>query len=317
MEYKDYYKTLGVDKSASDDEIRRAFRKLARKYHPDVAADKLTAEEKFKEINEAYEVLGDPEKRKRYDELGMHWQQGGGFPGGAGGFRGAAGGFPGGFRQAGGMGEYEFHFGGTGFSDFFEAFFGGGMGDPFGGAGVGSGRRRTASQSGRDVEADLLVSLEEAFHGGTRVITLTHPGTGQTERLSVKIPSGIREGQRIRLPGKGEPAPGGGAPGDLYLRIRYQKHPFFRVEGDDLLFDVPVQPWEAVLGHEVELKTFDAKLRLKIPPGTQPGSKFRFRGHGLKRKDGTRGDLYGVVDLEIPRHLTPAQRQLWEKLSKA
>lgn len=314
MEYKDYYKSLGVEKSASDDDIRRAFRKLARKYHPDVAVDKATAEEKFKEINEAYEVLGDPEKRKKYDELGMHWQQAGGFPGGVGGFGGGAG-FPGGFGRAGDQaGAYEFHFGGTGFSDFFEAFFGGGMGGGFRGE-PGAGRRHGA-RAGQDIEADLLVTLEEAFHGAARVVSLTHPSTGKTERLSVKIPAGIREGQRIRLAGKGEPGPGGAPSGDLYLRIRYQKHPFFRVDGDDLLFDVPVQPWEAVLGHEVELKTFDAKLRLKIPPGAQPGSKFRFRGHGLKRKDGSRGDLYGVIDLEIPRHLSARQRDLWEQLKK-
>lgn len=321
MEYKDYYKVLGVDKSAGDDDIRTAFRKLARKYHPDVAEDKVAAEEKFKEINEAYEVLGDPEQRRKYDALGMNWDKAGaGFPGGGAAGGAGAGGFWGGSRGGG-----EFHFGGTGFSDFFEAFFGGGAGsggvDTFGG-GVGGvegfgGFGAGAPRRGRDLEADIVVTLEEAFRGGRRVITLQSPATGETFRYNVKIPEGIREGQRIRLSGKGGGAPSGGEAGDLFLRVRFQKHPYFRVDGDDLNFDVPVQVWEAVLGSEKELDTFDGKIRLKIPAGTQPGQKFRFRGRGMKTRSGGRGDLYGVVDIEVPRKLTDESRRLWESLRSA
>ncbi len=312
MEYKDYYKLLGVEKSASQDEIRRAFRRLARKYHPDVAEDKEAAESKFKEINEAYEVLGDEEKRAKYDTLGANWQHGGGFAG-AGGFPGGMGGF----TRAGGMpaGDYEFHFGGTGFSDFFEAFFGGGgrtSDQQFGGMGFGGPAAR-----GRDVEADLAITLDEVFHGGNRTISLSKPGSSEpAQKYAVKIPSGIREGQKIRLQGRGESGADPSRPGDLYLRIRYQKHPFFTVDGDDLLCDVPLAPWQAVLGHEVDIDTFDGRLRLKIPAGTQPAQKFRFRGKGMQRKDGTRGDLYAVADVELPRNLSMEQRKLWQQLSE-
>ncbi len=312
MEYKDYYKSLGVEKNASQDDIRRAFRKLARKYHPDVAEDKASAENKFKEINEAYEVLGDEEKRAKYDRLGANWQQAEGFAG-AGGFPGGMGGF----SSAGGRpgGEYEFHFGGTGFSDFFEAFFGGGgrtAEQPYGGMGFGGA---TVAARGRDVEADLALTLDEVFNGGSRTISLSKPGSSESpQKYTVKIPAGIREGQKIRLQGRGEAGADPAQPGDLYLRIRYQKHPFFAVDADDLLCDVPLAPWQAVLGHEVEMDTFDGRLRLKIPAGTQPGQKFRFRGKGMRRKDGDRGDLYAVADIEMPRSLNAEQRKLWQQL---
>src|SRR5436309_14281987 len=208
VQFRDYYETLGVSKTATEDEIRSAFRKLARKYHPDVAKDKKAAEEKFKQINEAYEVLSDPEKRRKYDELGANWNQPGGFqppPNWAGAQS------DGGFQWAGGNGGgVEFEFGGTGFSDFFEAFFGGGRGrSAFG----GFGQRGTMAERGSDVEADIMVTLEEALHGSTRQVSLRRAGSKKTEIYQVNIPRGVREGQRIRLAGQGEAGERGGKSG--------------------------------------------------------------------------------------------------------
>src|SRR5207248_3180788 len=233
VQFRDYYETLGVSKTASDEEIRSAFRKLARKYHPDVAKDKKTAEEKFKEINEAYEVLSDPEKRKKYDQLGANWNQPGGFqppPDWGGGFQQAPGG---GFYQSGGDGGgVQFEFGGTGFSDFFEAFFGGGRGrSAFGGFG---GREATAER-GADVEADILVTLEEALHGSKRTVSLRRAGSNKVEKYQVKIPKGVHEGQRIRLAGQGEAGARGGTSGDFFLRVRRATCQDCSVEGSDLI----------------------------------------------------------------------------------
>ncbi|HEX4652884.1 MAG TPA: J domain-containing protein, partial [Candidatus Udaeobacter sp.] len=249
VQFRDYYDTLGVPKTATEDEIRSAFRKLARKYHPDVAKDKKTAEEKFKEINEAYEVLGDPEKRKKYDQLGADWNRPGGFQpppdwqqrGGQ-----HAGG---GFHQWGSDdGGVQFEFDGTGFSDFFEAFFGGGRGrSAFG----GSGGRQATAERGADVEADIMVTLEEALHGSTRTVSLRRAGSDKVEQYQVKIPRGVHEGQRIRLRGQGEAGVGGGKSGDLFLRVRLARHPDFTVEGSDLIHEVKIQPWQAVLGTEL------------------------------------------------------------------
>src|SRR5207244_5027260 len=245
VQFRDYYETLGVSKTATDDEIRSAFRKLAAKYQSDVAKDKKDAKEKFKEINEAYEVLGDPEKRKKYDQLGADWNR-------PGGFQAPAGWQPegqqpgGGFYQWGGDdGGVQFEFGGTGFSDFFEAFFGGGRGrSAFGGFG---GRAATAER-GADVEADIMVTLEEALHGSTRTVSLRRAGSEKVEQYQVKIPRGVREGQRIRLRGQGEAGVRGGKSGDLFLRVRLAKHPDFLVEGSDLIHDERIEPWQAVLG---------------------------------------------------------------------
>src|SRR5436309_8795753 len=312
VQFRDYYETLGVSKTATEDEIRSAFRKLARKYHPDVAKDKKAAEEKFKQINEAYEVLSDPEKRKKYDQLGANWNQPGGFqpppdwgaqqPGG-------------GFRRYGGAGDggVEFEFGGTGFSDFFEAFFGGGRGrSGFG----GFGRAEPEAERGSDVEADIMVPLEEALNGATRTVSLRRAGSKKTETYQVKIPRGVREGQRIRLAGQGEAGERGGKSGDLFLRVRLQRHPDFRVEGSDLVHEVKIAPWQAVLGDQIIVPTLEGNARLKLPPGTQGGQRFRLRGRGLPGVSGQRGDLYVVVQIAVPKKLSDSERKLWEQLAQ-
>jgi curved DNA-binding protein len=310
VQFRDYYETLGVSKTASEDEIKTAFRKLARKYHPDVAKDKKAAEEKFKQINEAYEVLSDPEKRRKYDQLGENWNQPGGFqpPPQWGG------GQPGGFRWGGGEnGGVEFEFGGTGFSDFFEAFFGGGRGrSAFG----GFGQRGTMAERGNDVEADIMVTLEEALHGSTRQVSLRRAGSKKTETYQVKIPRGVREGQRIRLAGQGEAGEGGGKSGDLFLRVRLARHPDFSVEGSDLVHEVKIAPWQAVLGDQIIVPTLEGNARLKLPPGTQGGQRFRLRGRGLPGVSGQRGDLYVVVQISVPKKLSEREREIWEQLAQ-
>lgn len=323
VQFKDYYQTLGVSKTASQEEIQKAFRKLARKYHPDVAENKTDAEVRFKEINEAYEVLRDPEKRKKYDALGADWDKVGPQHAGA---WGQAGGSPfGGQGAPGGEGDFEFHFGGTGFSDFFEAFFGSMGGEPQGAAGFGGPRsrrfsRRNIARRGRDIEGDIMVTLEEALHGSKRTISFQRSNSDQTETYNVKIPPGVRADQRIRLSGRGEAGVSGGKAGDLYLRVRLAAHPDFRVDGDDLVHELAVPVWKLVLGGDEQVPTLDGpRIRLKIPPGTQPGQKFRVRGRGLpaKQKAAARGDLYVAVECEIPRQLTPDQKQLWEKIAGA
>ena len=312
VQFRDYYETLGVPKTASDEEVRSAFRKLARKHHPDVAKDKKAAEEKFKEINEAYEVLGDPEKRKKYDQLGADWNRPGGFqpPPGWGAQQPG-----GGFYQYGGGdgGGIQFEFGGTGFSDFFEAFFGGGRGrSAFGGFG---GRQATAAR-GSDVEADIMVTLEEALHGSRRTVSLRRAGSNRTESYQVKIPRGVHEGQRIRLAGQGGAGASGGKSGDLFLRVRLARHPDFTVEGSDLVHEVKIAPWQAVLGTELTVPTLERNVRLKVPPGTQGGQSFRLREQGLPGISGKRGDLYVVVQMNVPKKLTEREREIWGELAK-
>lgn len=320
VQFKDYYETLGVSKTASQDEIRKAFRKLARKHHPDLAKkkDKEAAEAKFKEINEAYEVLGDPAKREKYDTLGSDWETRGGFPPGweqRGGYPGAGMGGAG----FGGPGGTEFHFGGTGFSDFFEAFFGGGpQGASRGGAFRHGGfEEMRTPQRGHDVEADIMVTLHEALNGSRRQVSLRRENSSKVETYDVRIPAGVREGQRIRLAGRGGPGPGGGEPGDLFLRVNLQKHPEFTVEGSDLVHDLTLKPWEAVLGTTVTIPTLEGSARLKVPPGTQPGRRFRLKEKGLPKAGKQRGDLFAAVEIEIPSSLTPAQREAWKKLAEA
>jgi curved DNA-binding protein len=310
VEFKDYYDVLGVGRNASDAEIKKAFRTLARKYHPDVAKDKVTAEEKFKEINEANEVLSDPEKRRKYDELGENWNH----PERAAQPQGGFSGFSGGPQESS-----EFHFDGTGFSDFFEQFFGS-RGRPFGGSedgGMGGDGR--FAQRGQDIEGDILVTLDEILHGSSRTIKLqrSDPRTGRstTQTLRVSIPPGVREAQLIRVAGKGQEGLGGGSPGNLYLRVKFAQHPDLRVRGADLHHDLELAPWEAVLGATVHIRTLDGTVSLKIPPGTVAEKQFRLRGKGLPTGNGTRGDLYAIVSIEVPPQLTSEQKILWEQLA--
>ncbi len=327
VEYKDYYKTLGVPKNASQADIKKAFRDLARKFHPDLAKaeDKVSSEDRFKEINEAYEVLKDPEKRKKYDRLGSDWDKyddarysgsGTGGPRGFGGFDGATGNTGGG---------YEYHFGGTGFSDFFEQYFGGSGVDPFDGLrSKGSrGFNRTGTSSrrtirGSDVEADILVTLEEAFKGATRRLSLRkidpENGTEKIQSLDVKIPAGIREGQRIRLGGQGQSSPNEGPPGDLFLKARFAQHPYFTVKGSDLHYGLNLAPWEIALGCVIEVPTLHGTARLTVKPGAQVGQQLRLAKHGLPKSGSNRGDLFVEIRIRMPESLSTEERGLWEKL---
>jgi curved DNA-binding protein len=316
VEFKDYYQILGVPRDASDEEIKKAFRKLARRYHPDVAKDKTTAEEKFKEINEAYEVLSDPENRRKYDELAVRWREGVQPPPG---WNGQA-------RQ-GPAGEqtYEFRFDGTGFSDFFEQFFG--RGGRFGGfAGFAgpeteSSEGATFARRGSDLESDILVTLEEVLKGSVRTLSLqrTDRRTGQTttQTLKVRIPPGVHEGQVIRVAGMGEDGIGQGGSGDLYLRVHLAAHPDFRVRGADLYYTLDLAPWEAVLGTKVIVPTLQGRVSVRIPPGTNNGKQLRLRGQGLPTgQSGEHGDLYVVVNVRIPEQITDKERDIWKELSR-
>lgn len=312
MEFKDYYKILGVPRDADQDTIKKAFRKLAREYHPDVAKDKASAEEKFKEINEAYEVLSDPAKRQKYDQLGAawsqsqtNWQQ---------------------YSSSPGEQHYEFHFGGTGFSDFFEHFFGGGatLEDLLRRGYFTKENRAASSQAplrGHDIDGSILITLEEALKGSVREIHIqrTDPVTGKsrTDSFKVRIPPAAQDGQTIRVPGKGGDGINGGPPGDLYLKVRFASHPDYHVEGSDIYYDLQLAPWEAVLGTEVTIPTLDGDVTLRIPPGTTTGKKLRIRGKGLpKPRAMERGDLYAVVTVEVPEELHDNERRLWQELAR-
>lgn len=332
VQYKDYYKILGVPRGASEADIKKSFRKLAREYHPDVAKDKKKAEEKFKEINEAYEVLGDAAKRKRYDELGANWQSGAEFRP------------PPGWQQPGGRGgagrppqDFEFQFGGTGFSDFFEQMFGRGGGGFQPGGGY---TQEDFAERGRDIEGDIMVTLEEATRGSLRSISIqrnvachtcggsgqvkgrrcgTCGGTGQEQRaetVQVKIPAGVGEGQKLRLSGRGEAGSGGGGAGDLFLRVRLARHPDFEVDGHNLVYEAELAPWEAVLGASVDVPTLSGKVSIRIPPGTQTGQKLRVRGRGLPDRSGGNGDLIVVAQIEVPAKVSDSEKKLWEQLAR-
>ena len=332
MEFKDYYATLGVNKSSTEKEIKQSFRKLARKYHPDVNPGDKAAESKFKEINEAYEVLGDPAKRKKYDELGANWRMyeqqqaagganpfagwnvnfGGGGSGGAGG---------GGYRTMT-QEEMEEMFGDSNpFSDFFTTFFGGGGGGGggFGGGGARGGARagaRARQQPGRDVEHEMELSLEDAYHGTTRRLSLQHDG--QVRTVDVRIPPGVGDGSRVRVSGEGEHGVGGAASGDLYLRLRLAPHPVFERKGRDLYVKVKVPAATAVLGGEAEVPAITGKTaRLRIPPLTQNGQVFRLKGYGMPSvKTGEKADLYARIRVQLPTELSAEERQHWEALAK-
>jgi len=306
VEYKDYYKTLGVSKTASAEEIKKAYRKLARQHHPDVNK-KPEAEKRFKEVNEANEVLSDPEKRKRYDTVGPDWarfQNGGGRQ------------QPGGFQwvYTGQPGADPFNGEAGGFSDFFRTLFGEGQADIDTGPLFGRpSARRRRSAAGADIEQDVEITLAEAYKGTERTLELRLPD-GTTRRLSVKIPAGVRDGQRIRLAGQG--APGGGGPaGDLFLRVRVRPHPVFQRDGDDLRMDLPVALHEALLGAEVTVPTLKGRVSLRIPPETQNGRVIRLAGQGMPRATGGHGDLYVTVKVVLPTKLNEKERELVTELA--
>lgn len=319
IEYIDYYAVLGVPKDASPDDIKKAFRKLARKYHPDVAKDKKVAEEKFKSINEANEVLSDPEKRKRYDTFGAQWKEAGAAPPpGSQGSNGRR-------RSQRRSPPNETHFEGTGFSDFFEQFFGGARATnaapqtPGGFDASWFDANSAPAPQGGNIEGDLLVTLDEALRGSVRSISLQveNPGSGQpqTQTFKVRIPAGVHDGQTIRVPGKGQPASRGSTAGDLFLRVRFAAHPDFRPRGADLLHDLPLTPWDAALGTTVQVPTLEGHVKVRIPPGTQHQQQLRVRGRGLAKAGGIdRGDLYVIPQIQIPTRLTPDEQAQWEKL---
>ena len=326
MDFKDYYTVLGVSKTATDKEIKQAFRKLARKFHPDVNPGDKGAEAKFKEVNEANEVLSDPAKRKKYDELGANWRAYENVPPGANPYAGSpfdysqgkqwsARGGPGGFRT---MSEEEVAsmFGGgddSPFSDFFKTFFGGmGQDEPSAGA---RNRARPRSRKGQDVEHPFELDLEDAMRGSVQRLQLRHDGHART--VEVRIPAGVTEGSRVRVAGEGGHGMSGGASGDLYLRVHLKPHSAFDIKGRDVYTRARVPVTTAVLGGEVDVVTPDHKtLRLKLPAGTQSGQRFRLRGHGLPSvgKPDERGDLYANVEVDIPKELSPEERKHWEAL---
>jgi curved DNA-binding protein len=314
MEYKDYYKILGVDKNASEQEIKRAYRKLARKYHPDVNPNDPQAETRFKEINEAHEVLSDSEKRAKYDQLGadwQRWQQVGGRPGDFNWEQWTTG--PEGQRvhvRYGSPEDLEDLFGGQSpFSDFFTSIFGG-----MGGRTARSGgfEYRSRSQRGQDLEHEVEISLAEAYHGATRLLTK------DGRRLEVKIPRGAKTGTRVRMRGEGGPGVAGGEAGHLYLKVKVEPDSRFERKGDDLYTTVPVDLYTAVLGGEVQVPTLSGQVKLKIPAGSQNGQSFRLRGKGMPKlnKPNQYGDLYARLNVRLPSTLTPEQREHFEALRR-
>ncbi|MGD9030626.1 MAG: J domain-containing protein [Anaerolineae bacterium] len=322
MEYRDYYDILGVNRDADQEEVRRAFRRLARKHHPDVNPDDPEAEEHFKKINEAYEVLSDPEKRQKYDRLGADWrryQQTGGQPGGFDWGQWTTG-APGGggpqrvYVRHGTPEDLDDLFGGgSPFSDFFTQIFGGmgaGAGARSAPGGGGGFDYQIRPQRGQDYEQEIQISLPEAYNGTSRI--LQQDG----RRLSVMVPPGARTGTRVRVTGEGGIGVAGGEAGDLYLRVRVAPDSQFEREGDDLRVTAPVDLYTAVLGGETRVPTMDGSVMLTIPPGTQNGQVFRLRGKGMPRlrEPGDRGDLYAEVAVRVPTDLTSHQRELFEQL---
>ena len=319
MEFKDYYKTLGVAKTATEKEIKQAFRKLARKLHPDVNPGDKAAEARFKEVNEAYEVLGDPSSRKKYDELGANWRmyEQAGAQGAnpfAGGFNAGGPGARGGFRTMS-QEEMEELFGDQNpFSDFFTTFFGGSV---RGGAGTASRGGRIRQRPGRDIENEIELSLEDAYQGTTQRLALTHDGQRRT--VDVRIPAGVVTGSRVRVSGEGEPGVGGAESGHLYLRVRLAPHPVFEVKGRDLHVRVLVPVTTPVLGGEADVQTLSGKpARLRIPPLTQNGQVFRLKGYGMPAvgKPDEKGDLYARVDVQLPTQLSDEEREHYEALRR-
>src|SRR5689334_23384524 len=296
---KDYYEVLGVKRGASDDEIKKAYRKLARKFHPDLNPGDKTAEAQFKQLQEAYDVLSNAEDRKLYDEYGENWRAvkaGAGVPPPP----------PQGGQRPGGFDFNDFDFGrfssggGSGGFDIFEDLFGGARG-----GGPHRGR-------GRDVEAELELSLEEAHRGGRRTLQMQNA----EKTIDVNIPAGVRDGSTVRLAGQGGPGANGNEPGDLYLHIRLRPHPMFTVKGDDLEVELPLAPWEAVLGANVEAPTLDGKVGVKVPAGARSGQRLRLRGQGLNKRSGGRGDEYARLKIVVPKEVSAEERRLYEELKR-
>jgi curved DNA-binding protein len=329
MDYRDYYKVLGVDKGASDKDIKRAYRRLARKFHPDVNPDDKQAEERFKEINEAYQVLSDSEKRQKYDRLGADWyryQQQGGRPDDFDWSRWTSAGQPGGFRVH--YGSPEDLFGGSqsagagAFSDFFSRIFGGSPfagtrpggagGFDFGGAESLYGRQ-ARPQQGQTIEHEVEISLYEAYHGTTRILEK------DGRRLEVKIPAGAKTGTKVRLKGEGGPGTLGGQTGDLHLVIQVRADPQYERKDDDLYTTVSLDMYTALLGGQARVQTLSGPVMLTIKPGTQNGQTFRLRGKGMPklRKEDEYGDLYATVDVRLPTELSDRQIELLKEFRAA
>jgi curved DNA-binding protein len=312
MEFRDYYQTMGVTKDATPDDIKRAHRKLARKYHPDVSKE-TNAEAKFKELAEAYEVLRDPEKRAAYDQLGANYQAGQDYrppPGSAG-------------RQASGGPQFE-SFEGAEHSAFFEELLRGmgGMGraDGMGSARAGAGRGHAGfDMHGQDQHARIQITIEDAYTGAARSLQLRIPdaetGRLQDRTIEFSIPKGIRAGQHIRLAAQGAPGMGRGSPGDLYLDVEFLPHRLYRVDKLDVYMDLPVTPWEAALGAEVEAPTPTGRVEVKIPPGSASGRKLRLKGRGLPAK--VPGDFYFVLQMAVPPAVHAAEKKAYEDLAAA
>ncbi len=304
MQYKDYYQTLGVDKKASQDEIKKAYRKLAKKYHPDAHPGDKKAEDKFKEANEAYEVLGDEEKRKKYDQFGNDPQFSNGYN-----FDPSQYGFGNNVR-------YEHSSGGnSGFSDFFNMFFGGGFdtNDLFGRAPGRGGRfSQNYAMNGEDSEAGIEITPEEGFSGTEKKISLRTESGERT--ITFKIPPGIKQGEKIKLAGQGSPGMNGGRNGDLYLKVNFKSGTVFEIDGMNLLAALELLPWEAALGVEVHFNTLDGKIVVTVPAGIQTDNRIRVAGRGYKDRHNTRGDLYIRVKIVNPAVLSKEQKELYEKL---
>lgn len=321
VKFRDYYEVLGVRREATEEQIRQAYRRLARKYHPDLNPGNKAAEEKFKEVNEAYEVLSDKDKRGKYDRLGANWKNGAEFtpP-------------PGWERIDFSQRPTAEDAGGGIFSDFFDMLFGGSRAEE---------QRTRRPLRGSDAESEMTISLEDAHRGGIHKITLQHSracsvckgagtvsngicpkcrGRGEVpsqKTLDVKISPGAREGSVIKLTGQGQPGHSGGQSGDLYVKLKIRPHPVFSVSGDDITIEAPITPWEAVLGAKIEVPTIEGKAAMRVPAGSQGGQRLRLRGQGLNKRGGGRGDQYVRLNIVVPAQPTEREKQLFQQLSEA